>query len=110
MGKVIRLFRIDEIPQMWNVMKGDMSFIGPRPESKYYVSRLSKKIPLYLERLNTKPGITGWAQVSFGYAGTIEESREKLLFDIYYIQNQSIALDLLIIFKSIKTVIIGAGL
>jgi lipopolysaccharide/colanic/teichoic acid biosynthesis glycosyltransferase len=87
-----------------------MSLIGPRPETKYYVSQLSKKIPLYLERLNAKPGITGWAQVNSGYAGSIEESKEKHLFDIYYIQNQSIFLDLLIILKSIKTVITGAGL
>ena len=109
-GRLIRRFRIDELPQLFNVLKGDMSIIGPRPEGKYYVMRLAKKIPLYIERLNAKPGISGWAQVNYGYAGTIEESRKKLLFDIYYIQNQSISLDLLIGLKTFKTVITGAGL
>lgn len=109
-GKIIRRFRIDELPQLINVFKGDMSLIGPRPESKYYVTTLSRKIPLYLERLNVRPGISGWAQVNYGYAGSIEASLEKLLFDIYYIQNQSISLDLLIVLRTFKTVITGAGL
>jgi len=109
-GKIIRRFRIDELPQLINVFKGDMSLIGPRPESKYYVTTLSRKIPLYLERLNVRPGISGWAQVNYGYAGSIEASLEKLLFDVYYIQNQSISLDLLIVLRTFKTVITGAGL
>jgi exopolysaccharide biosynthesis polyprenyl glycosylphosphotransferase len=108
-GKIIRRFRIDELPQLINVLQGDMSLIGPRPETKYYVLRLLKDIPLYSERFNAKPGITGWAQVNFGYAGTLEESRRKLLFDIYYIQNQSVFLDILITLKTLVIVLSGSG-
>ena len=108
-GKIIRRFRIDELPQLINVLKNDMSLIGPRPESRYYVNSLLKEIPLYSERFKVKPGITGWAQVNFGYAGSLKESKEKLLYDIYYIQNQSLALDILIALKTIKTIILGTG-
>jgi exopolysaccharide biosynthesis polyprenyl glycosylphosphotransferase len=108
-GKIMRRFRLDELPQLFNVLSGEMSLIGPRPETKYYVLNLLKEIPLYSERLNAKPGITGWAQVNFGYAGTIEESRKKLLFDIYYIQNQSLFLDLIIALKTVNIVISASG-
>jgi exopolysaccharide biosynthesis polyprenyl glycosylphosphotransferase len=108
-GKVMRRYRLDELPQLINVLRGDMSLIGPRPETKYYVLRLLKGIPLYSERFNSKPGITGWAQVNFGYAGTLEESRRKLLFDIYYIQNQSLFLDILITLKTLVIVLSGSG-
>lgn len=108
-GRIMRRFRLDELPQLINVIKNEMSLIGPRPETQYYVMRLSKKIALYAERLNAKPGITGWAQVNYGYAGTVEDNRKKLLLDIYYIQNQSVALDLLIFLKTFKTVLAGIG-
>ena len=108
-GGVLRRFRLDELPQLINVLKNEMSLIGPRPESRYYVSHLLKETPMYSERFKTLPGITGWAQVNFGYAASVEESKEKLLYDIYYIQNQSLALDTLIALKTIKTVITGKG-
>ncbi len=108
-GKVLRRFRLDELPQLVNVLKNDMSLIGPRPESRYYVNRLLREIPMYSERFKVKPGITGWAQVNFKYAASIEDSEEKLLYDIYYIQNQSLTLDALITLKTFKTVATGTG-
>lgn len=108
-GKVLRRFRLDELPQLINVFKNDMSLIGPRPETKHYVTQLLKNIPLYSERLSVKPGITGWAQVNYRYAASIEETREKLLFDIYYVQNQCFSLDVLIMMKTLPTVVTGKG-
>lgn len=108
-GKMLRRFRLDELPQLINVLKNDMSLIGPRPESRYYVNRLLKKFPFYSERFNVRPGITGWAQVNFGYAASLEESKEKLFYDIYYTQNQSFELDLLISFKTVWTIVTGKG-
>ncbi|MDD3906067.1 MAG: sugar transferase [Candidatus Omnitrophica bacterium] len=108
-GRILRHFRIDELPQLINVIFNDMSTVGPRPETRYYTNILLKKLPHYAERLNAKPGITGWAQVNMGYASTIMESRRKLFYDIYYVRNRSITLDLLILLKTIKTVIMGIG-
>jgi len=108
-GGFLRRYRLDELPQLINVLKNDMSLIGPRPETRYYVNRLLKEVPMYSERFRIKPGITGWAQVNLGYAASVEDSREKLIHDIYYLQNQSLSLDLLISLKTIKTVLTGTG-
>ena len=107
--KLIRKLRLDELPQLVNIMRGDMSLIGPRPVAEY-VSRSSEKVePKYALRSLVLPGITGWAQVKSGYAGTIEEEIEKLSYDLYYIKNMSVDLDLLVLFKTIKTVMFGTG-
>jgi exopolysaccharide biosynthesis polyprenyl glycosylphosphotransferase len=108
-GKWLRLFRIDELPQLFNVLRNEMSLIGPRPERPYFYSKLIKTIPFYAERLMVKPGLTGWAQINFRYAATEKDSEEKLLYDLYYIQNMSLALDALIAFKTIKVILTGQG-
>ena len=108
-GRVIRKFRIDEIPQMWNVLKGDMSFVGPRPERPEFVMELEAIVPYYSERHTVKPGITGWAQVSYGYGASVEDALEKLKYDLFYIKNISLFMDLTIIFKTVKIVIQQSG-
>lgn len=108
-GRFIRRCRIDEIPQFWNVLKGDMSFIGPRPERPCFVKELTKKIPYYAQRHSIKPGITGWAQVKYRYGSTEEDALEKLKYEIYYIKNLSPFLDLLILFETVKIVLFGKG-
>ncbi len=108
-GRIIRKLRIDEIPQMVNVLKGEMSFVGPRPERPFFVSRLKEKVPYYHLRFAVKPGITGWAQVSYAYADSEEDSVEKLQYDLYYIKNLSPIFDLQIIFESLKIILLGRG-
>jgi len=108
-GGVIRKARIDEIPQILNVIKGDMSIVGPRPERPFFVSKLEKKVPYYSQRLCVKPGMTGWAQIKCDYGASTEDSMKKLQYDFYYIKNMSICLDLLIIFETIKVVLFGKG-
>ncbi len=108
-GKVLRTTRLDEIPQMWCVLKGDMAFVGPRPERPEFIEMLSKKIPYYGVRHMVRPGVTGWAQIRYKYGSTIEDAREKLQYDLYYIKNASIGLDLLIMFQTIKTVLLRRG-
>ena len=108
-GKLIRKWRIDEIPQLWNVLKGDMSFVGPRPEREFFVKKLEDIIPYYGERFNVKPGITGWAQVCYGYGASVEDAVEKLNYDLFYIKNMSIFMDLLIIIRTIKIVLFSKG-
>ena len=108
-GKYLRKFRIDEIPQLMNVLMGDMSFVGPRPEREVFIRELEKDMPAYGHRLAVKPGITGWAQVMYPYAATKEESKEKLRYDLYYIKNMSIILDTLIALKTVRTVISCGG-
>ena len=108
-GKIIRRLRIDEFPQMWNVLKGEMSFVGPRPEREFFVRELAKKIPYYSERFTVKPGITGYAQVLYPYGATEKDAMEKLKYDLYYIKNMSLVLDLMVIVKTLKTVILGRG-
>jgi len=108
-GKLLRSSRLDEIPQLWCVFKGDMAFVGPRPERPEFVSWLSKEIPYYGVRHAVRPGITGWAQVRYKYGNTLEDSKEKLQYDLYYIKNVSLGLDLVIMFQTVKTVLLGRG-
>ncbi|MFZ3190971.1 MAG: TIGR03013 family XrtA/PEP-CTERM system glycosyltransferase [Candidatus Sulfotelmatobacter sp.] len=108
-GKFLRISRLDEIPQLWCVLKGDMHFVGPRPERPEFVDWLSKEIPYYFVRHMVRPGITGWAQVQYKYGNTVEDAREKLQYDLFYIKNASIGLDMLIVFETIKIVLLGRG-
>jgi len=108
-GKFLRSSRLDEIPQLLCVLKGDMHFVGPRPERPEFVKRLKKEIRYYGVRHVVRPGITGWAQVKYKYGNTIEDAREKLQYDLFYIKNASLGLDLLIMFQTIKIVLLGRG-
>ncbi|RIV72552.1 sugar transferase [Flagellimonas aequoris] len=108
-GKVLRVFRIDELPQIISVIRGEMTFIGPRPERKVFVDQLNDKLPFYGIRHLFKPGITGWAQVKYKYGEDLEDSIRKLEYDLYYIKNRSITLDLRIIFKTVTTVLFSRG-
>jgi exopolysaccharide biosynthesis polyprenyl glycosylphosphotransferase len=108
-GYWLRLVRIDELPQLWNVLRGDMSLIGPRPERPEFDSKLAAEIPYYTLRYLVKPGITGWAQVLYPYGASVEDAYEKLSYDLYYIKNYSIWLDLAIALKTIRVVLLGKG-
>lgn len=108
-GKFVRKVRLDEIPQAYNVLKGDMSFVGPRPERPFFVEKLSKEIPLYKRRLKVRPGITGWAQVKHKYDETIDDVKVKLRYDLFYIENMSLRMDFKIIFKTVFVVFFGKG-
>jgi sugar transferase (PEP-CTERM system associated) len=108
-GRWIRKGRLDEVPQMFNVLKGDVSFVGPRPERPYFVDQLRKDIPFYDQRFSVKPGITGWAQIKYRYGASKEDALEKLKYDLYYIKNLSLLFDLFIIFETIKVVLFGKG-
>jgi sugar transferase (PEP-CTERM system associated) len=108
-GSFMRKTRLDEIPQLWNVLRGDMAFVGPRPERPEFVRWLTDEIPFYHLRCMLRPGITGWAQVRYRYGASLEETRRKLEYDLYYIKHQSIGLDLLIMFETIKTIILRRG-
>ena len=108
-GKIIRRLRIDEVPQMYNVLKGEMSLVGPRPERPYFVETLSKEIPYYQRRLKVRPGITGWAQVKHKYDESIEDVKIKLRYDLFYIENMSLRMDFKILTRTIFVVIFGQG-
>ena len=108
-GKMLRRFRIDELPQIWNVLKGDMSFVGPRPEREVFIKELVKQVPYYDARLTVKPGITGWAQINYSYGASVEDAVEKLNYDLFYIKNMSFLMDVLIILRTIKIVLFGTG-
>lgn len=108
-GKFIRKYRIDELPQIYNVMRGDMGFVGPRPERPEFVQGLIKNIPYYNERHNVKPGLTGWAQLKYPYGSTEEDSLEKLKYDLYYIKHRSFLLDMLILIRTVEIVLFGKG-
>jgi len=108
-GRFLRSSRLDEIPQLWCVLRGDMAFVGPRPERPEFVEWLSREIPYYGVRYMVRPGLTGWAQVKYKYGSTVEDAREKLQYDLFYIKNASLGLDLLIIFLTIKTVLLRRG-
>lgn len=108
-GKFMRKTRIDELPQLWNVLKGDMSFIGPRPERMTFVKELKREIPYYGMRHTVKPGLTGWAQVSYPYGASVADARRKLEYDLYYIKNLSILMDIRIMFKTLGVVLFPTG-
>jgi sugar transferase (PEP-CTERM system associated) len=108
-GGFMRKTRIDEIPQLWNVLRGDMGFVGPRPERPEFTAWLSEELPFYYLRNLIRPGLTGWAQVRYGYGATLEETKQKLEFDLYYIKHMSLGLDLLIMFETIKTILRRRG-
>ncbi len=109
LGRFLRRTRLDELPQLWNVLKGDMSFVGPRPERPEFVRQLTEEIPYYGQRHVVRPGLTGWAQVRYTYGASVEDALMKLQYDLYYIKNLSLALDLYIIFSTIKTVVLRRG-
>jgi len=108
-GRIIRTTRLDELPQLWNVLRGDMSFVGPRPERPFFVEQLAQEIPFYQQRHSIKPGITGWAQVKYQYGSSIEDAMEKLRYDLYYVKHLSLALDLSIVFDTVKVIMFGKG-
>jgi len=108
-GRFIRKTRLDELPQLWNVMCGNMSFVGPRPERPFFVEQLAREIPFYMQRHAVKPGLTGWAQVKYEYGSSIEDAMEKLRYDLYYIKHLSIFFDLTIVLDTVKVVLFGKG-
>ncbi len=108
-GRVIRKLRIDELPQLLNVLKGEMSLVGPRPERQYFVDQLAKEIPFYAVRHCVKPGVTGWAQVRYPYGASVEDAVQKLQYDIYYVKNHTLLLDTLILFETVRVVLTGEG-
>lgn len=108
-GRIIRKLRIDEIPQFWNIVRGEMDFVGPRPERPHFVSQLAEEIPYYEQRHLIAPGLTGWAQIKYPYGASIEDARQKLQYDLYYIKNQSLMLDAIILFETIKIILFGRG-
>jgi len=108
-GKIIRKMRLDEIPQMLNILKGEMSFVGPRPERPLFVGQLENDIPFYEKRLSVKPGITGWAQIEYPYGASKNDALEKLKYDLYYVKNMSLFFDLSILFRTIRIVLFGRG-
>jgi sugar transferase (PEP-CTERM system associated) len=108
-GRVIRKIRVDEIPQFWNILRGEMNFVGPRPERPHFVKQLAEEIPFYEQRHLIQPGLTGWAQIKYPYGASIEDARQKLQYDLYYIKNQSLLLDAVILFETVKTILFGRG-
>ena len=108
-GSFMRKARIDELPQLLNILRGEMSFIGPRPERPHFVDQLSRAIPLYHERARVKPGLTGWAQVNYPYGASIEDARAKLSFDLYYVKNRSLLLDILILLSTVRVILFQEG-
>ena len=108
-GEFIRRTRIDELPQLINVLKGDMSFVGPRPERPEFVDELTEQIPFYNLRHRVNPGITGWAQICYPYGASTSEAREKLQYDLYYIKNYSLFLDIMILIQTVQVILWGQG-
>jgi exopolysaccharide biosynthesis polyprenyl glycosylphosphotransferase len=108
-GRFMRRYRIDEVPQLWNVLKGEMSFVGPRPERPELISELEKQIPFYEERMMVQPGLTGWAQVNYPYGASVLDARRKLEYDLYYLKNMGLFLDVFILLDTVRTVLFGAG-
>jgi lipopolysaccharide/colanic/teichoic acid biosynthesis glycosyltransferase len=108
-GRFIRRTRLDELPQLFNVLSGDMSLVGPRPERPNFVADLAAQIPYYGQRHIVKPGITGWAQINYPYGNTVEDALKKLQYDLFYIKNQSVVFDLSILFNTVKIVILRKG-
>ena len=108
-GQFLRKTRIDELPQLWNVLKGDMSFVGPRPERPFFVQQLTEQIPFYDVRHSVKPGVTGWAQVRYTYGASVEDGLAKLQYDLYYVKNHSLFLDLMVMVETVQVVVLGKG-
>jgi len=108
-GRVIRKVRVDEIPQFWNILRGEMSFVGPRPERPHFVAQLAQEIPYYEQRHLIAPGLTGWAQIKYPYGASIEDARQKLQYDLFYIKNYSLVFDAIILFETIKIILFGRG-
>jgi len=108
-GRFIRKLRIDELPQLFNVLNGDMSLVGPRPERPYFVDQLTQQIPFYAVRHCVKPGVTGWAQVRYQYGASVDDAAEKLQYDLYYVKNHSLILDTLVLFETVRVVLTGEG-
>lgn len=109
LGRIIRKIRVDEIPQFWNILRGEMNFVGPRPERPHFVAQLAKEIPYYEQRHLIPPGLTGWAQIKYSYGASIEDARQKLQYDLYYVKNQSLILDAIVLFETIKIILFGRG-
>ena len=108
-GNFLRIARLDELPQIFNVLRGQMSIVGPRPERPEFVEQLQEKIPYYSERHVVKPGVTGWAQLKYSYGASEEDAAEKLQYDLYYIKNQTLILDIMIILQTVEVVLWGKG-
>jgi lipopolysaccharide/colanic/teichoic acid biosynthesis glycosyltransferase len=108
-GNFMRVTRLDEIPQFWNVLRGEMSIVGPRAERAQWVATFQQEIPFYRARLLVKPGISGWAQINYGYASTVEDTAVKLEYDLYYIKHRSIPMDFIIILRTVSTVLSRKG-
>ncbi len=109
LGRIIRKIRVDEIPQFWNILRGEMNFVGPRPERPHFVAQLANEIPYYEQRHLIPPGLTGWAQIKYAYGASIEDARQKLQYDLYYVKNQSLILDAIVLFETIKIILFGRG-
>jgi sugar transferase (PEP-CTERM system associated) len=109
LGRIIRKIRVDEIPQFWNILRGEMNFVGPRPERPHFVEQLAREIPYYEQRHLIAPGLTGWAQIKYAYGASIEDARQKLQYDLYYVKNQGLILDAIILFETIKIILFGRG-
>jgi exopolysaccharide biosynthesis polyprenyl glycosylphosphotransferase len=108
-GRVIRKLRVDELPQLFNVLIGEMSLVGPRPERPFFVDQLVREIPFYAVRHCVKPGVTGWAQVRYQYGSSIDDAVQKLQYDLYYVKNHTLVLDVLVLFETIRVVLTGEG-
>ncbi len=108
-GRIIRKLRIDELPQLYSVLTGDMSLVGPRPERPYFVDQLTRDIPFYAVRHSVKPGVTGWAQVSYHYGASVDDSIQKLQYDLYYVKNHTLFLDIVVLFETVGVVLTGKG-